>query len=63
MKFIADSLQRSELCQESTGFADFREDETAGVFLPEGVWILAQDKRSAVLGMHRYRPHSPVGTA
>jgi hypothetical protein len=30
----------------------FCEDETAYAFLPEGVWILAQDKRSAVLGEH-----------
>jgi hypothetical protein len=37
-------------------------DETTYVFLPEGVLILAQDKRSAVLGEYQYRPRSPVGT-
>ena len=36
--------------QSSTGVADPREDETAYAFLPEGVLIIAQDKRSAVLG-------------
>jgi hypothetical protein len=44
------------------GAADPLEDKTAYVFLPEGVLILAQDKRSAVLGNRQNRPHSPVGT-
>jgi hypothetical protein len=37
-------------------------DETAYVLLPEGEWILAQDKRSAVLGKRQYTSQSPVGT-
>jgi hypothetical protein len=38
------------LSQSSNGFADPLEDETAYVLLPEGESIIAQDKRSAVLG-------------
>jgi hypothetical protein len=50
------------LCQSFNGFVDSRENEFARVLLPEGVSVLAQDKRSAVLGKHQYRLHSPVGT-
>jgi hypothetical protein len=37
-------------------------DEAAYVLLPEGVLILAQDKRSAVLGEHQNTNRGPVGT-
>jgi len=50
------------LQQSATGPADPRKNETACVFLPEGVLTLAQDKRSAILGKHRLWPHSPTGT-
>jgi len=38
------------------------EDETTYVLLPEGVLMLAQDQRSAVLGLRQVTNHSPVGT-